>query len=188
MGSEESLTSSGVTPVTPGHEFEEALREAEALLKQADRAQERADRVLTAEVGAVAVAVAVAVIIAILGFSSGVLGRALVLIFGGLAGLVVAGTMHFILRAHLINQSKRDEQAAVDVVSLLREVVLTTDSEKWDVTQLRLVRARLSRFPIGGTGPRRPRARLRPRPSRRLGSKYDVAAALSRVRGDPEQP
>jgi hypothetical protein len=149
MASDESLSSSGGTT---GRQFEEALQAAEALLKRADRAQEKTGRILAAEVGAVAVAVAVAAIITILGFSSGVLGRVLVLVIGGLAGLAVAAAMHLTVRARLVRQSKRDEQAAVDIVSLLREVlVLITGSEKWSETQLRLARARLSRFPIGKT-------------------------------------
>lgn len=149
MASDEGAASSGVTT---GREFEEALQTAEALLKQADHAQEKADRTLAVEVGTVASTVAVAAIIVILGFSSGILGRVLVLAIGVLAGLVTAAATHVTVRARLARQSKRDEQAAVDIVSLLREVlVLITDTEKWSETQLRLARARLSRFPIGKT-------------------------------------
>jgi hypothetical protein len=149
MASDESITSSGVTT---GPQFEQALQVAEALLKRADRAQEKTDRILAAEVGTVAVAVAVAAIIVIFGFSSGILGRVLVLVIGSLAGLVAAGAMHVTVRARLISQSKRDVQAALDIVSLLREVLaLIMGTEKWSETQLRLARARLSRFPIGKT-------------------------------------
>jgi hypothetical protein len=122
---------------------------AEAFMEQADRAQEKAGRLLAAEIGTVTGAVAVAATIVILGFPSGILGRVLVLIVAGLAGLVVAGTIHFSIRAQLVDQSNRDEQAAVDVVSLLREdLLLITDYGKWNETELRLARARLSRFPI----------------------------------------
>lgn len=149
MNGDEGPTSSGVTT---GQQFEDALRTAEALMRQADSEQERADRFLAAEIGTIAVAVAIAIIIAIVGLSSGFLGRALVVIAGGLAGLTVAAAMHLIVRARLIDQSHRDEQAAIDVVSLLREVVmLIPDVENWNETQLRLARARLSRFPIGTT-------------------------------------
>jgi hypothetical protein len=118
-------------------------------MKQADCAQEKADRLLVAEIGTVAAAVAVAAIIVILGFPSGILGRVLVLIIGIVGGLVVAGAIHLTVRARLVDQSNRDEQAAVDVVSLLREdLLLITDFGDWSETQLRLARARLSRFPI----------------------------------------
>ena len=60
--------------------------------------------------------------------------------------------MHITVRARLVSQAKRDEQAAIDIVSLLRNVIeLITGTEKWSETQLRLARARLSRFPIGRT-------------------------------------
>jgi hypothetical protein len=143
--------------VTTGRQFDEALqaafdkalRAAEAFMEQADRAQDKAARLLAAEIGTVAVAVAVAAIIVILGFPSGILGRVLLLIIGGVAGLVVAGAIHLTVRARLVDQSNRDEQAAVDLVSLLREdLLLITDFETWNETQLRLARARLSRFPI----------------------------------------
>jgi hypothetical protein len=135
--------------VTTGHQFDEALRAAEAFMKQADCAQEKADRLLVVEIGTVAAAVAVAAIIVILGFPSGILGRVLVLIIGIVGGLVVAGAIHLTVRARLVDQSNRDEQAAVDVVSLLREdLLLITDFGDWSETQLRLARARLSRFPI----------------------------------------
>src|SRR5215510_3109145 len=134
--------SSGSSDVTTGHQFDEALRTAEAFMEQADRAQEKADRLLAAEIGTVVVAVAVAAIIVILGFPSGILGRVLVLIIGSVAGLVVAGAFHLTVRARLVDQSHRDEQAAVDVVSLLREdLLLITDFGNWNETQLRLARA-----------------------------------------------
>ena len=150
MNGDEGPMSSGVTT---GQQFEDALRTAEALMRQADCEQERADRLLAAEIGTAAAAIAIAIIIAIVGLSSGFVSRALVVIVGGLAGLVVGAAMHFTARARLIDQSHRDEQAAIDVVSLLREVVmLIPEVENWNETQLRLARARLSRFPIGTTG------------------------------------
>jgi len=142
MKSDEGPMTSGVTT---GQQFEDALRTAEALMKQADCEQERAGRLLAAEIGTTAAAIAIAIIIAIVGLSSGFVSRALVVIAGGLAGLVVAVAMHFTVRARLIDQSHRDEQAAVDVVSLLREVVgmylkaLAADTEERD---LGLARAR----------------------------------------------
>ena len=149
MNGDEGPKSSGVTT---GQQFEDALRTAEALMRQADCEQERADRLLAAEIGTIAITIAIAIIIAIVGLSSGFAGRVLVVIVGGLAGLVVAAAMHFTVRARLIDQSRRDEQAAIDVVSLLREVVmLIPEVENWNETQQRLARARLSRFPIGTT-------------------------------------
>jgi hypothetical protein len=135
--------------VTTGHQFDETLRAAEAFMEQADRAQQKADRLLAAEIGTVAVAVAAAAITGILGFPSGILGRVLVLVIGSVASLVVAGTIHLTVRARLVDHSNRDEQAALDVVSLLREdLLLITDFGNWNETELRLARARLSRFPI----------------------------------------
>ena len=87
MNGDEGPKSSGVTT---GQQFEDALRTAEALMKQADCEQERADRLLAAEIGTVAITIAIAIIIAIVGLSSGFAGRVLVVIAGGLAGLVVA--------------------------------------------------------------------------------------------------
>src|ERR1700751_4066900 len=98
MESDGRLSLSGVTT---GDQFEEALGMAEAIMKQANREQEKAGRLLTAEIGTVTIAVAVAAIIAILGFSSGVLTRVLVLIIGGFAGIIVAGTMQITVRARL---------------------------------------------------------------------------------------
>jgi hypothetical protein len=136
--------------VTTGPQFEEALQTAEVLLRRADGAREKADRVLAAEVGVVAAAATVIVAIIALAHSSPSWDRWLVIGVGGLAGLVTAWAMHVRLRMRLLSQSKRDEQAAIDIISLLRDVFeLIQDTEQWSETQLRLARARLSRFPIG---------------------------------------
>jgi hypothetical protein len=138
--------------VTTGPQFDEALQAAEVLLRRADGARVKADRVLAAEGGIAAGAVAAFVAIFMLDSSPSAWARVLVLVVGVLAGVVTAGMMHLTLRARLISESERDEQAAIDIISLLREVIEPmTDTEKWSETQLRLARARLSRFPIGRT-------------------------------------
>ena len=150
MSYEQNLSSSSITT---GPQFEEALQTAESLMKQADRQQEKADRVLAAEIGTVAIAVAISAIVAILGPSPHVLNRGLVLLIGTAAGLIIAAALHARVRQHLVNQSRRDGQAAIYIVNLLREVVMIiTDTEGWNTTQVRLARARLSRFPIGVAG------------------------------------
>jgi hypothetical protein len=141
---------SASSAVTTRPQFEEALQAAEDLLRQADGARQKADRALAAEVGITAGALTVAIVILV--FLSGFGDRLLVLIAGGLAGLITAAVVHITVRARLVSQAKRDEQAAVNIVSLLRNVIeLIPSTEKWSETQLRLARARLSRFPIGRT-------------------------------------
>ncbi|HEX9042933.1 MAG TPA: hypothetical protein VF838_18265 [Trebonia sp.] len=131
-------------------QFEEALQAAEDLLGQADGARQKADRALAAEVGIIAGALTTAIIVLV--FLSGFGDRLLVLLVGGLTGLATAAVMHITVRARLVSQAKRDEQAAVNIVSLLRNVIeLMTSTEKLSETQLRLAHARLSRFPIGRT-------------------------------------
>ena len=140
--------SSAPSAVTTGPQFEEALQTAEALLRRADDEREKADRALAAAVGIVAIAIAAVVSIVAIDHSSP--WRFLLLAIGvGYAGLLAASPMS-VVRRRLLSQSKRDEQAAIDIVSLLREVIeLIPDTEKWSETQLRLARARLSRFPVG---------------------------------------
>jgi hypothetical protein len=148
MQREDSLSSSGVTT---GHQFGYALDVTETLKEQADRAQEKADRLLTVELGIIAIAIAI--ITVVFALSPGIIRPVIVLIIVGAVGLTLAVAIHIVVRVPLRNQAERDNQAVVDIVSLLREVLpLVADVEKWNETEMRLAKVRLSRLPIGKRG------------------------------------
>jgi hypothetical protein len=146
MRREENLSSSGVTT---GPQFEQALSVAETLMTQADQVRERTHRALIGQTAVIAVAiVTIAIVVGISDVSS--IHRLLVSIVVGFVGFAVAAAIQVAVRVPLGNQLERDAQAAVDIVSLLREVFpLVSDVENWNETQVRLADTRLSRFPIG---------------------------------------
>ena len=118
-------------------------------MTQADQVQERTHRVLIGQTAVIAVAiVTIAIVVGISDASS--IQRLLVSIVVGFAGFAVTAVTQVAVRVPLRNQLERDAQAAVDIVSLLREVFpLVSDVENWNETQVRLADTRLSRFPIG---------------------------------------
>lgn len=148
MQREDSLESSGLTT---GRQFDDALRVAENFLQQADCARAKAGRVLAAEAGVIAIAAALIVIV--FGLTTSVIRPVISLIVLTLPGVLTAATMHVALRAPFRIQAERDSQAAIDIISLLREVLpLVADVENWNDTEVRLADARLSRFSIGTGG------------------------------------
>jgi hypothetical protein len=107
--------------------------------------------VLAAEIGVITIAAAVIVIV--FGLTASVIRPVIGLIVLTFLGVLTAATMHVSLRAPFRIQAERDNQAAIDIISLLREVLpLVADVENWNDTEVRLADARLSRFSIGTGG------------------------------------
>jgi hypothetical protein len=136
-----------VTGEPDGVEFDGYLRRAEELLVRLDEARARArtyqaaSQLLPGTVAAVMATVVVA-------FPSvNLLLAGVVATATALAGAIATSRrLHVPWRL----QARRDEEAMVEIVTLLRDLApVLAEEEGWTVVRRRITEARISRFPIG---------------------------------------
>ena len=140
-------TGSGPRPFT-GYLFDRYLDRAEYLLAEADAQRQslrryRASVVWLTCVGAVA-AVCLATVV------PGTAARVVCLVVVVSATALAVISIRTALRPAAARAFLRDEDAMVEVVTVLRDTaVLLADKEHWDEERRRIARARLERFPVG---------------------------------------
>ena len=134
-------------------DFEEALGRAEALLKDADRARDRARLVRAGQVSVVALVASALAISA--GTTVGVSSLSLAITSAVCAGVLVLliswAEIALVLPAR--KRISRDERTMIEIANLLRELQVSVGAdESWSAARQRLVKARIGRFPIAGRG------------------------------------
>ncbi len=129
-------------------EFEALLRDAEAFLAMADANRARARRYHAGEGALVAGTAWTGGLVVVLAYPRGWLVGAVLASLGVAVGAVIWATRGRVI-APLREEIQRDEQAAVRIVSTLRETFLAVSREAgWSSARVTHDRMRLGRFPI----------------------------------------
>jgi len=139
---------------TTGKDFDDALSQAELLLREVDRSRARLRAVLLVEAG-IPLAVAVALTLALSASSaSGVTTAVLAAVCGTLTVLAVGWLWAFEI-VPALRLIARDEYAMIEIVDVLRELMETVAKrEGWSASRQHLARTRIARFPISVRGAR----------------------------------
>ena len=140
--------------LTSAEDFEIALAQAEALLRNVDQGRARVRLVQSLSVG-IPLAVAVALTLAIgAGGSDATTATVLAAVCAAFTAVFVGWLQAFVL-IPAGRKVRRDERAMIEIIDVLDELVGTVaDREGWSTSRKHLARTRIARFPIGARGAR----------------------------------
>jgi hypothetical protein len=134
---------------TSGKDFEFALDQAESLLREVDRASDRARLGRGLQAGIPFILALVLTII--IGTHAVSAWRVVVTV--AICALIVIPVAAWIEIGVVLPAKRRisrDERAMIDVIGMLRELqVAVASDENWSAGRQRLIKARIARFPIG---------------------------------------
>jgi len=133
-----------------GQEFEDALYQAEVLLRQADGWRTSINRYRAVSALGWGVSVIVLILVLAVGSASVVVDLTVVTAIV-VANAVLTSTLQTVLIKPLQAALARDERCAINTVGLLRELLpFIARAERWSLFHTERARFRIGRFPIEG--------------------------------------